>query len=400
MDFATIPKIKDLALCGQRVLIRVDFNVPLANGKITDDTRIRAALPTINYALELGARVILMSHLGRPKGRPNPIYSLEPVAMRLAELLEVGEVRLTDSCVGDGTKRVVLDLRDGQVALLENLRFHAGEISNDDKFAKDLASLGDVFINDAFGTSHRAHASVVGVPNHIHKKAAGLLLEKEIETLGRLLGGIERPYVAVLGGAKVSDKIGIIENLLTRVDMLIIGGAMANTFAAAARGKLGASLVEKDKLPLARELMTRAESQGVKLLIPTDAVVASSPDATESQVVPLNDVPEGQMALDIGPDSSAMFREAISRSGTVLWNGPMGMFEKPKFAEGTFTIARAISGSAAFSVVGGGDSVAAVRKTGLERGFDHVSTGGGASLELLEGKVLPGIASLALQKER
>jgi phosphoglycerate kinase len=336
-----------------------------------------------------------MSHLGRPKGKQVPELSLEPVAARLAELLAVGEITLTDSCVGDGARRVVLDLRDGQAALLENLRFHEGETKNDDKFARELAALADVYVNDAFGTAHRAHASTVGVTAHVRDKAAGLLLEKEIAALGKLHGEVARPYVAVLGGAKVSDKIGIIENLLGRVDTLIIGGAMANTFIAAAGGRLGASLVEEDKLPLARSIMQKAESQGVKLLLPTDAIVAAAPDAEESQTVSADQVPDGSMALDVGPDTIGAFREAAARAGTVFWNGPMGMFEQPRFAEGTVSMARSIAGSAAFSVVGGGDSVAAIRQAGLERGFDHVSTGGGASLKFLEGKVLPGIAALA-----
>ncbi|MDJ0764946.1 MAG: phosphoglycerate kinase [Myxococcota bacterium] len=389
-----IPKMTDLALGGKRVLIRVDFNVPLSDGVISDDTRIRAALPTIEYAIENNARVILMSHLGRPKGTENPIFSLDPVATRLAELLKVGEVTLTDACVGDGARRVALDLRDGQVALLENLRFHPGETENDPKFTKALASLGEVYINDAFGTAHRSHASVVGVPAHLRKKAAGFLLEKEIAALSRLMTGVEQPYVAVLGGAKVSDKIEIIKNLINRVDCLIIGGAMANTFAAAKGGTLGASLVEADKLALARDLLARSESEGVKLIIPSDVVAATSPDAGDAEVVPINGVPADKMALDIGPDTRAAFKDILGRAKTIFWNGPMGMFEAPQFAAGTIAMARTISGQGAFSVVGGGDSVAAVRQAGLEKGFDHVSTGGGASLKFLEGKVLPGIAAL------
>lgn len=395
MDLKAIPKLDDIEVAGRRVLLRVDFNVPLKGGEITDDTRIRAALPTLKLLLEREARLIIMSHMGRPKGKPVPEFSLEPVAARLAELLEIGEVTLTDSCVGDGARRLVRDLREGQVLLLENLRFHAGETSNDDKLAKELASFGDIYVNDAFGTAHRAHASTVGVPSIMRDKAAGLLLEKEMEALGTLLGEVRRPYVAVLGGAKVTDKIGIIENLMNRVNALVIGGAMANTFIAAKGGSLGASLVEADKLPLARDLLARATYKGVDVVLPTDARIADSPDATEARVVPSDEIPEGMSAFDVGPDSGARYREIIGRAGTVLWNGPMGMFEKKPFAEGTLAMARAISGSSAFSVVGGGDSVAAVRQAGLERGFDHVSTGGGASLEFLEGKVLPGIAALA-----
>jgi phosphoglycerate kinase len=394
MEIPAIRKVSDINVESLRVLVRVDFNVPLADGQVGDDTRIRAALPTIEHLLGRGARVVVMSHLGRPKGKHVPELSLEPVASRLAELLDIGEVTLTDSCVGDGARRVVLDLRDGQIALLENLRFHAGETKNDDKLARELAALADVFVNDAFGTAHRAHASTVGVASVVRERGAGLLLLKEIDALGKLLGEVERPYVAVLGGAKVSDKIGIIENLLAKVDALIIGGAMANTFVAATGGRLGSSLVEEDKLPLARNIIGKAESQGVKLLLPSDALVAAGPDADAAEVVPAGEVPDGMSAFDVGPQSIAAFKEAAGRAGTIFWNGPMGMFERPRFAEGTMAVAKAIAGSAAFSVVGGGDSVAAVRKAGLERGFDHVSTGGGASLELLEGKTLPGIAAL------
>jgi phosphoglycerate kinase len=395
MDLKAIPKLGELKVESRRVLMRVDFNVPLTDGAIRDDTRIRAALPTIDSILKRGGRLVLMSHLGRPKGKPAPEYSLEPVAARLAELLDIGEVTLTDSCVGDGARRVSLDLRDGGVALLENVRFHAGETANDERFSRDLAALGDVYVNDAFGTAHRAHASTVGVTAFLRERAAGLLLEREVAALGRLLGEVERPYVAVLGGAKVSDKIGIIENLLKRVDVLIIGGAMANTFLAAAGGEVGRSLVEADKLPLARDLMARAEGLGVELMLPVDAVVASAIESEETSTVAASAVPEGKSAFDVGPGSIELFNGVISRAGTVLWNGPLGVFERKQFAAGTLAMARAIAASAAFSVVGGGDSVAAVRQSGKERGFDHVSTGGGASLEMLEGKVLPGIAALA-----
>jgi phosphoglycerate kinase len=394
MDFDSVPRLKDLDLDGKSVLMRVDFNVPLKNNTVTDDTRIRAALPSINHVLENGGRLVLMSHLGRPKGKPDPAFTLEPVAARLAELLTVGEVTLTDSCIGDGARQVVRDLREGQVALLENLRFHRGETGNDDKFARELAIGADVYVNDAFGVAHRAHASVQAITGHIRKKAAGFLLEKEIDALSKLLGEIERPYVAVLGGAKVSDKIEIIAKLMERVDTLIIGGAMANTFLAATGNNPGRSLVEEDKLALARDLISRAESQHVDLLLPSDLVVASSPDATDIETVTPDAVPADKMALDVGPDTAQHFKEVIELACTVLWNGPLGMFEKPAFADGTFAMAKAISASSAFSVVGGGDSVAAVRQTGLERGFDHVSTGGGASLKLIEGKILPGIAAL------
>jgi len=394
MDFAAVPKLNDVNIEGRRVLVRVDFNVPIANGKVVDDTRIRAALPTINHLINSESRVILMSHLGRPNGKTEPEFSLEPVAARLAELLDMGEVMLTDSCVGDGAKNVVQNLREGRVALLENLRFHAGETANDPQMAKELASFCDIYINDAFGTSHRAHASTVGITEHVRDKAAGFLLENEVKSLGALMGKVARPYVAILGGAKVSDKINIIKNLLDRVDMLIIGGAMANTFAAATGGKLGKSLVETNKLPLARDLIARANTKGVKLLLPSDSVIAATSGSTDTMVVNSKEVPNDMAAFDIGPVSAKTFDEVIGKAGTVLWNGPMGMFEKPAFSDGTMAIAKAIAGSAAFSVVGGGDSVAAVRKSGLERGFDHVSTGGGASLELLEGKILPGIAAL------
>lgn len=395
MDMRTIKDLKDLDVAGKRVLMRVDFNVPVRDGKITDETRIRAALPSIKYVLENNGRLILMSHFGRPKGKPDPQYSLEPVAEKLAELLDVGEVFLTDACVGDGARRVVTDLRDGQVALLENVRFHAGETTNDEKLARELASFGDIYVNDAFGTAHRAHASTEGVAHHIRTKAAGFLMKKEIESLGKLMGEVSRPYVAILGGAKVSDKIGIIEKFMERVDTLIIGGAMANTFVAATGGRLGKSLVEEDKLALSRDLMARADSKGIQILLPSDALIAEGTEADQASTCSIREVPEGMMVLDVGPKSRESFNAVIKRAGTVFWNGPMGLFENPQFAEGTLSVAKAIAGSAAYSVVGGGDSVAAVKQANLGHGFDHVSTGGGASLEFLEGKTLPGIAALS-----
>lgn len=395
MNLSTIKNLEDIEVAGKRVLMRVDFNVPLDEEcRIVDDTRIVASLPSIKWIIENGGRLILMSHIGRPNGKTDPKLSLEPVAMRLAEYLESGEVTLTDSCVGDGAKKVIFDLRDGQVAMLENLRFHKGEMENDDKFARELANFGDIFVCDAFGSVHRSHASIVGVPRLIRTKAAGRLLAKEISAVGGLLGEVRRPFVAVLGGAKVSSKIGILENLMHRVNTLIIGGAMANTFIAATGGILGSSLVERDRLPLARDLIAKANSKGVKLLLPSDFIASQKVTSEEVKTVSAQDVPDGWMALDIGPDTCVKFKEALSRAGTIFWNGPMGMFEKSQFKKGTDFVARAIAGLSAFSVVGGGDSVAAIKKAGMEKGFDHISTGGGAALKLLEGKTLPGIAVL------
>ena len=392
--FENIKTIEDFELASKRVLIRVDFNTPLKNGQVSDDTRIRASLPTIRYAKEHGGRVILMSHLGRPDGERMPEYSLEPVAARLAEIL--GEdVTLTDSAIGDGARKVVRDLRDGQVALLENLRFHPGETKNDETFARKLAEHGEIYINDAFGTAHRAHASTYGVARFIEQKGAGFLMIAEVRALAKLLSSPERPFVTILGGAKVSDKIAVIENLLNLVDVLIIGGAMANTFLSAQGAKLGKSLVETDREPLARDLLRRADEKRVQILLPEDLVAADSPDAESGKVVGLRDFPQNQMAVDIGPKTVAKFREALKRAATAFWNGPMGIFEKTPFAAGTFEVARAMVDSPAFTVVGGGDSAAAVRKAGLTQRFGHVSTGGGATLELLEGKDLPGISILA-----
>lgn len=387
--------LKDLELTGRRVFCRVDFNVPLdSSGAITDDTRIRAALPTIRYILAEGGQLVLASHLGRPKGAVVPAMSLEPAAMRLAELLEGGEVILTDDCIGAGARKVVGDLRDGQVAVLENLRFHAGEKSNDEAFAKELALLCDVYVGDAFGVSHRAHASVEALPRMIGERAPGFLMEKELASLGALLNDVKRPYVAVLGGAKVSDKINVLEALLTKVDAIVIGGAMANTFLAARGRDMQASLVEDDKLPLARSILGRADVAEIDILLPTDVLVGKSLQATSGTQRAVTALETDEMALDIGPESAATFAERIRKANSVFWNGPMGLFENPAFSEGTLAIASAMAKCPGFTVVGGGDSVAAIQQAGRASGFDHVSTGGGASLELLEGAKLPGVEAL------
>ncbi len=391
-----IPTIESLEVEGRRVFVRVDFNVPLTpDQEVSDDTRIQAALPTINALRERGARLVLCSHLGRPKG-PDPKLSLEPVGTRLAEILET-EVMLTDDCIGDGARKVTRDLRDGQIALLENVRFHGEEKKNDEAFARQLADLVEVYVNDAFGTAHRAHASTVGMASHLRDKASGLLLRKELEALSRLLGEVDRPFVAVLGGAKVSDKIGVIESLFGRVDAVLIGGAMANTFLAAQGNTLGASLIEEDRLPLARELLRKAEQKSVDVLLPSDLIFADSIEATSSSTSEGPSIPDGTMALDIGPKTRESFSERLQISRTIFWNGPMGVFEKPPFDEGTLAVCRAIADAVAFSAVGGGDSVAAVKRTGLTDKFSHVSTGGGASLELIEGRELPGVKALSTE---
>lgn len=386
--------LADLELKGRRVFCRVDFNVPLDGKTITDDTRIRAALPTIRHILAEGGRVILASHLGRPKGEVVPELSLEPVAQRLAELLEGGEVFLTDECIGDGARKVAGDLRDGQVALLENLRFHPGEKADDEAFARELLQVCDTYVNDAFGAAHRSHASVHTLPKLAPEAAAGLLMEKELKALSRLKDEAPKPYVAVLGGAKVSDKIQVLEELLTKVDALLIGGAMANTFLAAQGHELGNSLVEPDKMALARSLISKAESRGVALLLPVDLRSGDGLSATEAQVVGHGEVVEG-MALDIGPETEVLYADRIRRAGSVFWNGPMGLFENPAFASGTNAIADALAKCPGFTVVGGGDSVAAIQQSGRGAEYSHVSTGGGASLEYLEGKRLPGVEALS-----
>jgi len=385
--------IRDLPIEGRRTFIRVDFNVPLEDGKVTDNSRIEASLPTIKHAIERGAKVVLASHAGRPKGKRKPEFSLEPVGAVLAELLRA-EVLLTDDCISDAAGKIVSDLREGQVALLENLRFHAAEEANDEAFARELAKLADVYVNDAFGAAHRAHASVSALPKLFRERGMGLLMEQEVSALEKLRTANVHPYVAVLGGAKVSDKIGVIEALIDRVDALLIGGAMANTFLAAQGKNMGKSLVETDKLALARSVLQRAADKKVKLLLPLDLVVAESLDASAGKVVDISGVGESEMALDIGPKTVDAYREVILPSKALFWNGPMGLFENKPFSGGTFGVARAGADCAGFTVVGGGDSVAAINQAGLAAKYKHVSTGGGASLEFLEGRPMPGIEAV------
>jgi phosphoglycerate kinase len=390
-----IRTIRELPIENKRVFLRVDFNVPLDGSTITDDSRIREALPTIKHALERGARLVCASHLGRPKKGRDAKYSLEPCAARLAELIGQ-DVALPEDCVGDAAKKVVFDLRAGQACLLENLRFHPEEEKDDEAFCRQLAELADVYVDDAFGSVHRAHASVHGLAKLYRDRGCGFLLEKEIASLGKLLTAPEKPFVAILGGAKVSDKIAVVESLLERVNALLIGGAMANTFLAARDHNMQSSLVESDKLALARTLLDKAREKGVDLVLPVDVVVAASTEASAGDTVGVDAIPPGKMALDIGPASIREFSRRISNAKTIFWNGPMGLFEKAPFANGTFAIARAMADSPAFTVVGGGDSAAAVNAAGeaIAKKMKHISTGGGASLELVEGKKLPGIEVL------
>ena len=382
--------VRDIEVEAKRVLVRVDFNVPLAGGRVTDDTRIRAALPTINYLLDHRAKVILMSHLGRPKGKVVGELRLDPVAERLAELLD-RPVRKLDDCIGPEVEAAVAEMQPGDVILLENTRFHPEERANDPAFARKLASLADVFVNDAFGAAHRAHASTVGVAEYL-PSVAGFLMEKEIAVLGQALAAPEHPFVAILGGAKISSKIGVIDNLLTKVDGLLIGGGMANTFLKAQGHEVGQSLVEDDSLDVARETLERA---GKKLTLPVDAVVADRFDAeADSKVVPVDQVPNDWLILDIGPGTVELFKRELAGARTVVWNGPLGVFEFPRFAAGTEAIARFLADLKATTIIGGGDVVAAVGQAGVADRIAHVSTGGGASLEFLEGKPLPGVAAL------
>jgi len=386
--------VRDLDLKGKRVLMRVDFNVPLEKGVITDDTRIRAALPTIKYIIERGGKLILMSHLGRPKGI-DPKLSLKPVSKRLSELLGK-EVKMAPDCIGDEVQRMVAEMKEGDVILLENLRFHKGETENDPEFARELASLGDVYVSDAFGAAHRAHASTEGVTKFIPQAAAGFLMEKEIEYLSKAVQSPEHPFVVILGGAKVSDKIGVLTNMLERADAILIGGGMAYTFLKAQGYNVGKSIVEDDKLDLARQIMNEAKEKGVEFKLPVTTVIADrfAPDAN-SKVVKSTEIPDGWLGVDIGPETVEEFSKVIGRAKMIVWNGPLGVYEFDKFAKGTVAVAKLLAESDAITIIGGGDCVAAVQKAGVADKMTHISTGGGASLEFLEGKELPGIAALS-----
>ena len=392
----TIKYIDELPISEKRVFIRCDFNVAINDaGEITDDTRIRAALPTIRYALGQNAKVILASHFGRPKGQRNPKYSLRVVGVRLSELLGDVDILMPEDCIGDAVKKLANDMQAGQVMLLENVRFHKEETDNNPDFAKQLASLADVYVNDAFGTAHRAHASTEGIANYVKIKGAGFLMRQEINFLSGILEKPAHPFVAVLGGAKVSDKLAVIENLMNIADELVIGGGMAYTFMKAKGLEIGKSLLEEEKLHAAKRILERSATRGIPIHLPIDHVVANEcsanadPTTTEGE-----SIPENKVALDIGPKTAANFQEIILKAKTVFWNGPMGVFEIPQFARGTDEVAKAVSEANAITVVGGGDSVAAVNKAGVADKISHISTGGGASLEFMEGKILPGLKAL------
>ena len=385
--------VEDIAVKGKRVLVRCDFNVKMENGVITSDKRIVASLPTIKYLLDNGAKVILCSHLGRPKGEFNPEFSMAPVAARLSELLGF-EVKLAADVVGESAQALAAEVKEGEAVLLENVRFEKGETKNDEELSKKFAALADIFVNDAFGSAHRAHSSTAGVADYL-PSAVGYLIQKEIQFIGGALENPQRPLVAILGGAKVSDKIGVIENLIDKCDTLIIGGGMAYTFMRALGHSVGTSICEEDKVELAKSLMAKAEEKGVKFLIPKDNRVGKeyAPD-TENMLVNSDEIPDGWMGLDIGPATEKLFADAVKDAGTVIWNGPMGVSEWEAFASGTIAVAKAVAESGSISIIGGGDSAAAVKKLGFSEKMSHISTGGGASLEYLEGKVLPGIACI------
>ncbi len=389
--------IEDINVSGKKVLVRVDFNVPMKDGVITDETRINAALPTIKYLLDHNAKVILCSHLGRPKGEFKPEYSLAPVAKRLSEILG-REVKMAKDVVGEDAKRLCADMKDGDIVVLENVRFHKEETSKDKeenaRFSKELASLAEIYVNDAFGTAHRAHASTTGVAAYL-PAVAGFLIGKELDFMGKALEDPARPFVAILGGAKVADKIGVINNLLEKVDTLIIGGGMSYTFAKAQGASIGNSLLDEENIPYALEMIQKAKDKGVKLLLPVDTVIADdfSNDAN-TKVVDAGCIPDGWQGLDIGPKTCELFADAVKNAKTVVWNGPMGVFEFPNFAKGTIAVAQAMADSDAITIIGGGDSAAAAKQLGFADKISHISTGGGASLEFLEGKTLPGVAAL------
>jgi len=385
--------IEQVDLEGRRVFLRADLNAPLQRGAVADDTRLTAVLPTIRHALDHRAAVVLASHLGRPKGGPDPRYSLGPVAGRLQALLE-RPVPMAPDCVGERVEGLARGLGPGQLLLLENLRFHPEEEANDDAFARRLAALADVYVNDAFAAAHRAHASIAAITRHLQPAAAGLLMRRELEALGRILESPARPLVAVLGGAKVSDKLALVEHLLARVDALVIGGGMAFTFLRALGHGVGKSLVEVDRIDTARATLEAARRRGVQIALPVDAVVAAGLDSPSGRAVSVRDIPAGQMGLDIGPLTVERFAAVLGTAKTVVWNGPMGVFEKPAFATGTVALARAVAESPAFSVIGGGDTVAAVNQAGVTERIGYISTAGGAFLEFLEGRALPGVEAL------